>query len=80
MHGNIRPRSVGRWAGRVMCGGNFRSIRYPFEHAEFCTKRCLDRYLAAGPGRGRVGPRVRKTGLKRAGRNGTVEPVPYSSR
>ena len=80
MRRNIRPRSVGRWAWCVMCGGNFRSIRYPFEHAEFCTKRRLDHYFAARALPGQSGPRVRKSGLKRAGRSGTVEPVPYSSR
>jgi hypothetical protein len=80
MHRTIRPRSVGRWAWCVMCGGNFRSIRYAFEHAEFCTKRCLDGYLAVRAGRGRINPRVRKTGLKRTGRNGTAEPVSYSPR
>jgi hypothetical protein len=30
-----------------MCGGDFRSIRYRFERAQFCTKRCLDRHLAS---------------------------------
>jgi hypothetical protein len=46
MHRNTRPRSIGRWPWCAMCGGNFRSIGYPFGRAEFCTKRCLDRYLA----------------------------------
>ena len=79
MHRNIHPRSVGRWAWCVMCGGNFRSIRYPFEHAEFCTKRCLDDYFAARALPEQSGPRVRKSGLK-SGRNGTVEPAHNSSR
>ena len=78
MHRNIRPRSVGRWAWCVMCGGNFRSIRYPFEHAEFCTKRCLDRYFLPGPCRGRAAHEFERVVQKRAGRNGTVEPVPSS--
>jgi hypothetical protein len=46
MHRNIYPRSVGQRARCVMCGGDFRSIRYRFERAQFCTKRCLDRHLA----------------------------------
>ena len=80
MHRNTRPRSIGRWPWCAMCGGNFRSIGYPFGRAEFCTKRCLDRYLADRAGPRQSGQRVRKSGLKRAGRSGTVESVPYSSR
>ena len=74
----IRPRSVGWWAWCVMCGGDFRSIRYPFEHAEFCTKRCLDHLCRPGPAG--AAHEFESAGLKRAGRSGTVEPVPYSSR
>jgi len=54
-----------------MCGGNFRSIRYPFEHAEFCTKRCLDHYFSARALPVQR-PRVRKIRLKRVGRNEIV--------
>ena len=57
MHRNTRPRSIGRWPWCAMCGGNFRSIGYPFGRAEFCTKRCLDRYLAD-----RAGPRLAPIG------------------
>jgi hypothetical protein len=71
MHRSIHPRSAGRWAWCVMCGGNFRSVRYPFEHAEFCTKRCLDHYFAARA-RPVQRPRVRKIELKRVGRNEIV--------
>jgi hypothetical protein len=79
MRRNIRSRSIGRWPWCAMCGGNIRSIRYPIERVEFCTKHCLDRYLED-----RASPRQNdlriRNGLKRVARSGTVEPVPYSSR
>ena len=30
----------------AMCKGYFGLIRYHFDHKQFCSKQCLDRYLA----------------------------------
>ena len=45
-----------RWAVGVVCNvwREFSIIPYPFEHAEFCTKRCLDHYFVARACRGRA--------------------------
>jgi hypothetical protein len=43
---DVRPRSIGRRSRRSMCGGSFGVIRYHFGPAEFCSKRCLNRFLS----------------------------------
>jgi hypothetical protein len=40
-------KSVGRRARCSLCGGGFGVIRFRFELREFCSKRCLNRYLAS---------------------------------
>ena len=39
----MMPKTKARWA---TCNGGFGLIRYRYGYKKFCSKQCLDRYLA----------------------------------
>ena len=79
MHRNTRPRSMDGGRGVECVAGIFDQSVTRSDVPSFAPSAAWIATWRTGGAR-QSGQRVRKSGLKRAGRSGTVEPVPYSSR